>query len=115
MTYRKVQLVDNLVREREAVEDVFERQETDLMRKSEMASSQEERDLTNNELDGLRATHTINLRTKDSKIDVLFTKHLKEQPARLAKEGIPGFVVTDDPELIRTQMHLIETLLSLPA
>ena len=93
---------------------MFERDEADLMRNSQNASSQEEVDLINNELEGLRATHAINLRTKDSKINVVWTKHLKEQQTRLVKEGIPGFAVTDDPALIKAQMDLIENLLSLP-
>ena len=67
-----------------------------------------------NELGGLIATHEINLRTKDSKIDFLFAKHVKSQQARLVKENLPGFEITDDHDKIRSQMNLLQALQKLP-
>ena len=65
------------------------------------------------ELGGLRATHQINLRTKDSKIDLSVKQHLKEQQNQLAREDIPGFVVTDDSRKIRLQYYLVNSLISM--
>ena len=70
--------------------------------------------LVENELNGLRATHEINLRTKDSKLDFLFSKHVKSQQARLVKENLPGFEVTDDYDKIRSQMKILQALEKLP-
>ena len=66
------------------------------------------------EIGGLRATHEINLRTKDSKIDLSISQHLKEQQEQLAREEIPGFEVTDDSRKIRLQYHLVNSLISMP-
>ena len=93
--------------------DFQSKYQTSLFSKTEPSEVLQIQETLDQERKNMEANQSKDLTDFDKKIVLKLDQQLKDQQTILERAGVPGMYETDDPLMIKVQMHLLKCILTL--